>query len=409
MNFSLNDEKNSRFFLNVWWILSVGLLFGTRFWALNQLILKIIIPVLFLICIFKVGFADRFKNKGLALYTAFFVWACFSIIYTVNLDSTMNYLQAILGNVIIWFITATAVLHAKDIYSYMIPLLIVFLLHAYFGMSIQPETISERVIGRSSGLTANPNQLGFLMWYGIVVGVLLLLISRKYWFKILLVLAMVFFIFILFKSGSRKSLAATVVFLGLSGFLFMKKRNLGLMILVILIGFASFNWVYNYILESTTVGARLTGDHLEGGTAIRMELVNEGYQLFLSSPVIGIALGSFSSYSSSGMVAHNDYIEVLASLGLMGFILYMAIFFDFGKKCLYLYRNDLLPNFFIISVGFLSGYLILSTGRPAFVDPGAILMLALFHGFLTKAYDESRELVKSDTYPGEEHRIGVNV
>src|SRR5690606_22460945 len=133
--------------------------------------------------------------------------------YTVNMPSTMNYLQGVLGNVIIWFITATVVIHAKDIISYLIPLLLAFLLHAYFGMVIEPETISDRVIGRASGLTANPNQLGFLMWYGIVVATFMIMISRRMFFKILLTLAIVFFIFILFKSGSRKSLAATVVFL----------------------------------------------------------------------------------------------------------------------------------------------------------------------------------------------------
>jgi|GEM_PF-3226950 O-antigen ligase len=402
MNFSLNTEKDSKFFLIVWWILSIGLIFASRFWALNQIILKIIIPLLFLICIFKSGFSERFKNRGFALYVTFFVWACFSVFYTVNMPSTMNYLQGVLGNVIIWFITATVVIHAKDIISYLIPLLLAFLLHAYFGMVIEPETISDRVIGRASGLTANPNQLGFLMWYGIVVATFMIMISRRMFFKILLTLAIVFFIFILFKSGSRKSLAATVVFLAFSGFLFMKKRHMGLMILVVLAGFASFNFIYDYVMENTTVGARLSGESLEGGTAIRVELINDGINMFLRSPVVGVALGSFSSYSTSGMVAHNDYVEILASLGILGFIIYMSIYVDYGRKWYYLYRNEVLPNFLIIALGFIVGMLVLGTGRPSFADPNAMMLLALFHGFLTRAYDETVELANSDVYPGEE-------
>lgn len=409
MDFEARQKKDERFFLIVWWILSVGLLFGTRFWALNQLILKLVIPLLFLISIYKAGFAERFKNKGLALYTALFFWACFSILYSVNLPLTFNYLQGILGNVIIWFITATVILYAKDIYKFLIPILIVCILHAYYGMIMKTEVISEIVIGRAQGLTANPNQLGFLMWYGIVIASFLILISRKYWFKLMLIASIVFFFFILFQTGSRKSLAAAVVFLGFSGFLFMKKRNLGLMIFVVMIGLASFNYAYDYILDNTAVGARLSGEVLEGGTAIRVELINDGIDLFLQSPVVGIGLGNFSSYSTSGMVAHNDYIEVLASLGLVGFIIYMCIFLDFGRKCMYLYEKGALPNFLIIAVGFLMGYLVLSTGRPAFVDPGATLMLAMFHGFLSKANIEIKEFLKLDTYTPQQQGISANV
>lgn len=393
MHFELKI-RDRKFYLVIWWILTFGLMLASRFPALTQITLKGVIPLLFIVCIFDSGFSSKFQNRGLLLYTIFFCWACISIFYTVNMPLTMEYLQAMLGNLIIWFIVVSVIMHSRDIFSYMIPLLLIFIIHGYFGMVIQPEVINDRIVGRAQGITSNPNQLGFIMWYGIVIGSLILLTSRKLLINIIVLAVMAFFLILLFNSGSRKSLAATLIFLVLAGFLFMKDRNLTVMILIVFISFIAFNFGYDYILENTAVGARLTADNIEGGANVRLNIIEEGIEFFKYSPVVGIGLGSFSSYNSDGYVAHNDYIEVIASMGLVGFLLYMGIFYDFFKNLIFIYNKKILPNYFIIASGFLMGYLLLSTGRPAFLDPFAVIMLATIHGFLWKGRKDYEEMTE---------------
>lgn len=392
MTFELKEEKDRKFYLVIWWILTFGLLLASRFPALTQISLKVLIPLLFIICLFHSGFSAKFNNKGLLSYALFFGWACLSIFYTVNLPLTMEYLQAMLGNLIIWFIVVSVILHSKNIFSYLIPLLLIFLIHGYFGLIIKPEVLNDRIVGRAQGITSNPNQLGFIMWYGIVVGTMILMTSRKLWINIIILGIMVFFLLMLFNTGSRKSLAATLVFLVISGFMYLKNRNPLLMLGIVLGAFFTFQFSYDYILNNTAVGARLTADNLEGGANVRLNIIEQGIEFFKYSPIVGIGLGSFSSFHSEGFVAHNDYIEIIASMGLVGFLIYMGIFYDYFRKLLFLYRNNILPNYFIIALGFIVGYLILGTGRPAFLDPFAVTMLATVHGFLWKGCKDFEEL-----------------
>lgn len=388
----------SKFYLIVWWILSVGLIFVSRIFILNQLILWVVIPMLFIVVLFKSGFSVAGKNNGVVFYFLFFLWACLSLIYSVNVPLTVNYLQAMIGNVIIWVITATAVYHAKDIYSYLIPVFLVAIFHAYFGLTIQPEVVSERVVGRAQGLTSNANQLGFLMWYGIVVGSLMLMLTPKLAVRLMIIAAMLFLVIALFKSGSRKSLAAVAVFGLVAGFMILKRKHQGLMVFLVLAGVIVYNVAFDLLLANTTVGARLERDNLEGGAAVRLLLINDGIKFFLSSPLVGIGLGSFSNFSTTGQVAHNDYIEILASMGLPAFLLYMAIFHDYYKKCIIVGRSQKYPNFFVIAAGFGIGHLFLGSGRPAFLDPAALMVFAMFHGFLHKIYDEQVELEEQERY-----------
>lgn len=398
----MHEEKRynalSNYYLWIWWILSFGLLLLSRIMVLNQLILWAVIPLLFIATVFKSGFSIPAANKGFTFYFYFFLWACLSLMYSVNIPLTVNYLQAMIGNLIIWFVVATIIFYAKDIYSFLIPLVIIFTIHAYFGITIAPEVVSERVVGRAQGLTSNANGLGFLMWYGIVVGSLLVLLTPRLLYKLLIIGAMLVMVIALFKSGSRKCLAAVAVFALVSGFLLMKKKNQGLMILLLLLGVLVYNVVFELLLANTTVGARLTADNLEGGAAVRLLLIRNGIDFFLSSPVVGIGLGSFSSFSDTGQVAHNDYIEIAASMGIPGLLLYMAIFYDYYKKSLFLGKTGKYQYFFVVAAGFGVGYLFLGTGRPAFLDPWAILMFAMFHGFLNKIYQQEIELEEYEEY-----------
>jgi O-antigen ligase len=55
----------------------------------------------------------------------------------------------------------------------------------------------------------------------------------------------------------------------------------------------------------------------------RQALMGRAVEVAFHHPFIGIGMGNFNEYSSSGKVAHNSYIEIAAELGWTGLVAYM--------------------------------------------------------------------------------------
>jgi len=182
-----------------------------------------------------------------------------------------------------------------------------------------------------------------------------------------------------------------------------KKTNYMWLIAIGIIVTISFGVLFDWLVEHTVVGARLNADSLERGTEGRTNLVWEGLGFFLSSPIVGIGLGCFTTFSSTGMMAHNDYVEILASMGLPAMLIYAGIFVDFFKKCWVLHKNHYLEKLYLVAISFGVGYLFLGLGRPAFLDAFAMFMLAFYQGLITKAYNDYKQEEYYEDLPYHEH------
>jgi O-antigen ligase len=67
-------------------------------------------------------------------------------------------------------------------------------------------------------------------------------------------------------------------------------------------------------------------DITEGGLTGRTELWRGAWDVFLSHPLLGIGGGAFRSVDlESGKVEHNLVLALLAELGIIGFVLFVAI------------------------------------------------------------------------------------
>jgi len=373
----LNISHLSKFY---WFLLSWGVIVFSLFnLALNQVVLKILVPVIFISVIFLEGKKFLFNNY-LLIYIVFFLWASMSIFYTINMEDTLKYLQQLLGNIIIWYTTIRLFAYLSNKYTFFLILGLAFLFHAIYAFmfpNIDDETF------RLAGLYTNSNALGFAMFYGVVIINFLYNFSKNTRSKIIFIVIIVFMIAALFETGSRKSVLAVTISLAITLFLVNRKKSLKL----ILISFFVFvitigsNFMTGYLTE-TAFGKRIEATEVEQSANVRADLISEGFGFFIDHPFLGIGLGSFTSYSSMGIMSHNDFIEILSSMGLIGLFIYISIFFLFFKDIQFLIKFKGTNKIGIIATSFIVGYLILGMGHPAFLSPVSILVFASFQALI---------------------------
>src|ERR1700683_1932184 len=132
----------------------------------------------------------------------------------------------------------------------------------------------------------------------------------------------------IFLSGSRGGMLAIVAELAILAVLLIKqKQGLGTAIgvgvfLVVVVGLLT--WVGGAELFRRTVGST----HAEITSDIRHNINRDGLKMFLKKPVLGWGLGTFPvvypqfrTFYTNFFVneAHNDYLQLLVEMGLLGF------------------------------------------------------------------------------------------
>lgn len=158
-----------------------------------------------------------------------------------------------------------------------------------------------------------------------------------------------------FLSGSKKS-----VFIALLGIpLILIQRNndktkiLKRILLAVSIFLIILILIYKIPIFYDSVGSRidsminyLRGGALDKSTYARMTLLELSINTFKENPIFGIGLGAFKYTNFLNYYAHNNYLELLSCLGIVGFILY----YWFILKILYVLikKYKIYFSFFVI-------------------------------------------------------------
>ena len=188
--------------------------------------------------------------------------------------------------------------------------------------------------------TINANTLGMLCANSITINLYFLLYkNEKKWWSILLIPA----VLIIAVSSSRKALIMAV--LGLSLLLLFKpskKKIFGSkairIIITIICVFATINLIssmgmfvgvtsrFNTFLNAFTGQGRV-----DYSTRVRLELIRIGWDIFKSHPLGGVGIDNARIYAirevGRNYYLHNNYVEIIADLGIIGFIAYYSIYF----------------------------------------------------------------------------------
>src|SRR5690606_24187536 len=182
---------------------------------------------------------------------------------------------------------------------------------------------------RAEGLTGNANALAIQLSGSAFL--LLLIVPKARWGQLL---ALALIVVATLTSGSRKLLfvwfsygilmARTVGLQLRSRTVITASLMMGLPLIVRAL--ASYSPMLAAPLEDRTIVKRMEGTLQGKETDVRGGLITDAIEKWWEKPVVGYGIDQYRVVSKYSAYSHNNYTELLASLGVIGLVLYYAIF-----------------------------------------------------------------------------------
>lgn len=282
-----------------------------------------------------------------------------------------------------------------------------FGLLAFLNTRNYDSIMSSNLIGMRAGIAA-------------VLGTYFFLTAKKYKFIYLLSVPMNTGIAIL--TGSRKALLFILIPM-LFYYIFNQKgilKRLGNALLAMVLAGASCYGIMNIPFLYDMVGYRfetliygmLGYGPTDGSTSLRLKMIAWGLEWFKLNPWIGYGinnymtlLGTMNTYAGAkGVYAHNNYIELLVDVGLIGTSIYYYIYLKMFEKVVRI-RKMLIP-LQLIFVSIFITIIINEYGMVSYIDIYTQIILVLTWILLFK-FNKENEKGNSVSIPDPNKEVRV--
>ena len=288
----------------------------------------------------KIEIHKEFYTKWLI---SFFVFCAFSFFWSVSRSNTASALLSMLYVVVCNLILAFILSKSEGDYVYSMMKSSIFGAIAH-GLSIFVKNgFDVYFSSRGGAIVENANTLTFVCCFSFIF-CFVLLVSNKVERKNLYY----FFAFILFIFAFLTTSKKFVLYLGVFFFVYfisssknkekLVNRLLISLAVMIVAYFLFMKIPFLYRLLGSRFEAMLSGVmglSTDASTSFRLAMIQRGYGWFLFKPVFGYGLDCFkyllgTNYTTwagtAGVYSHNNYIELMVNLGLVGLILYYSLY-----------------------------------------------------------------------------------
>lgn len=342
-----------------------------------------ITPILFLA---RIIFCKRIKVDNSIF------WLVIMMIYTTLLgsvvphnteDFSILYNLAVFLNLIFICILISRYSTVRQIFE-ILKITIIFstLLSGIYIMSHEYKVIISRLpdymkgrcgyrIGVNMGI--NPNNIAWLFGMLALFSIYFFIIEKKW--KMLLIFF--FQLSIIFFTGSKNGILMAFIPIFYYGIKSIKKLNLKIVIIILISMIVLWNAIQNIPILYTLVGERMDQFLFTLGvkqnlssvntdvdsTLKRVIMIKKANQMFMKKPILGWGIGAFARYSGYGYYCHNNYMELLVSGGIVGFIIYYGYIGIKAFKSCFFYKNEykdllyiLIISIFILDMGTVNFY-----------------------------------------------------
>jgi O-antigen ligase len=205
---------------------------------------------------------------------------------------------------------------------------------AMLGTAHALATESPNGLTRFAGLYGNPNMLAIVCILGLSVFSAGIARSARRWIQVVAYLAAVATLAGVVASASLKGALGTIL-LVLQGLLWRDSRKRVGALVAVAVGAAavlsatieSFRSAWDLALYRISVVLSNLGVAVGDNESFveRARFIRKGLALMAESPIWGRGLESFRWLSGESAYAHNNFVEIGVSLGLVGLILYYAL------------------------------------------------------------------------------------
>jgi O-antigen ligase len=233
----------------------------------------------------------------------------------------------------------------------------VLLILAVAGVVAAGITIYEVILNpslkRVSGSLGNPNNTAAIFCMLLPISALIMNQGKKLRFILQAIFFAIILLLAILISASRGALFNLIIMAAFAFLLFNWKGKLAIVALILASMIIFLTLFENYRGIERFQELKTQDELLETrAVKIRLEIATIGLMLFLENPIMGVGSGSFRSetqgmgteyngYLWAGIAPHNMYTQIIAELGIIGFLLFAWFYFTIFK---YLFAGLMLQN-----------------------------------------------------------------
>lgn len=353
--------------LLIWALFSLNV--GRTFSSNNVPFLSVLlIGIVFAVLLMPIWVKKFFIDRALVFYSVFVAFSFLSYFWAENKDAAISGSLVVLLTLLILFVYYLVIrvshIHVYSLLGfYCIAALLTYIyLVGRYGISI---TWSLRNSSFTGSDLYNANAVGKLYLIGAACGYMRAKSNTRNqrFFLTLSILLLVLMILTASKTN------VITLFLMVFIYMYLKRRGSGqkafVLLLIPILVFAAYYLImyvpalYNLIGNRFVEVFDLFSGNIEkySSTWYRMSMYQNGFNLFLKKPFFGYGMTNAAQHNvyewvyEQGVYLHSNYLELLVDVGLIGTILYYAMYYYAIKENLKGYRrNDAISMLFIAFV-----------------------------------------------------------
>ena len=271
----------------------------------------------------------------------FFLWCFASTIWSVSLNRSMEYFLSI-GLIYMCIISIFIMINTYDEYILLLAVVaavgIALMLYIFLNFNFLEILSSDRRLGYYSlNENWNSNEMALTFMNSILTLSVLIKYTKRPYIRILTFIVIGLLTFMVFLTGSRRAIIGIVIYVSAS-YLIMTRHKIKTKLIHLAVILLSVPLIYRIMITNegmyNKVGIRIESmlqglfNHVteEKSFNEHMDMLTAGIRYFNNNPLFGNGLDSYRvlyrrDYGIN-LYSHNNYIELLSGIGIIGFCIY---------------------------------------------------------------------------------------
>lgn len=371
----------------------------------GSIILFVLATMVFIVMSIEYNFRIPFKIENFHVVILTFAFYCFlSATWAIRADYAVEK-----GLTIIKILVCMSILYSyysvrknalEELFSVLFwaGAIVVFYSYIFYGKDLIIDVILRSK--RLENIFSNVNSIGMLSGVMIIISIFKLIYDKSIWYVIFDIPAVV----LILATASRKALV--IVFIGVFLLFVFKNFNRNIFITIFwtigisIISFLLIRWLMSLEafsgIEKRMDGmvALLTGRGIvDSSSWLRYEYIKLGINIFKENPIIGVGIGNARIFVSSNYgydaYLHNNYVELLANGGILGFTIYYYIYYSVIKDVIKYFKYR--EKYIVVVIILLVMQLIMDYGSVSYYYKNTIFYFLIFFISIRKNEGEKKK------------------